>query len=525
MMTIIRTQNINPDNNLSHLTDINPRKRKRYGSNATRKMNSLYPREWDEEDDDSIETLEFEYCDVMGRPYLDTLVRPESILQEIIANLAREKKEAELIEFKEIMSLDPSIFTSLTNPDESCPESYLKEFGDWDEAISAYRNDLSKKCMDECMDECTREFDEADMKNKELCKKVEMERLLASLPRFSKAMLARMKKAEEENERNKVVRASSTFYTTKSNTTQGSNVFGHRRSGGGKKGRQAKNARLVAKVGTISLSSIRDEKYKELITLTDEVAKQERKVRRQNTKARNEEEDEKRSIITSEIMRRVELARDNTPPPIVEVVEETEWQKFKRNELNDAIKQQKIVLESSPLKYTEFVSTTVERVSSKPTQQKTKTEILQDELTRSLYRDSVRRKDPVTRVVTCTRLCRSFTNGGACPHRDKCMFAHSLNEYNPIVCSFGVRCRNTTCKDGSWENTGGRVCTFIHPNEDKAKYCTRIGTSVIRRPSTQHQGSSRPPSTQHQGSSRPPSTQYQGSSRQPSTQQRVKSRY
>jgi len=474
-MSVISNQNIN----ISHPKAINPRKRKRNGFNATRTMTSLYP-QYEDFDDCPIDTLEFEYYDGMGRPYLETAVRPESMLSQIIADLARAKEEKELVEFEEIMGRDHSMFTSLTNPCESCPESYLIEFNGWDEAVTAYRNDVSK----ELVDECTQEFDEADLRNKELCKRVELERIVASLPRFSTAMLARMKKAKEDSERNKVFCASSIFYSKKSNTTQSSNVFGHRRNGGGKKGRQAKNARLVAKIGTISLSSIRDEKYKKMIITTDEIAKQERKVRRENTRVRNEEDDAKRFNITSEIMKRVEINNVGLVSPVIDVVEETEWQKFKRTELNNAINKQKIVLDTNPMEYTEFVHTTPEHMSSRPTQRKTKTEILQDDLTRSLYRDSVRRKDPVKRVVKCTRLCRSFTNGGDCPHRYRCMFAHSMDEYNPIACSFGVRCRNTACKDGSWENVGVRVCTFIHPNEDKSKYCSRIGTSVIRRPDT-----------------------------------------
>ena len=525
-MSLAITQNINPASiTHSHPYALKSRKRKRQAFNASRLMTSLYPNEDDNvSDDEWPETLEYEYYDAMGRPYLDTAVRPGSILPLIIAQRAREEEEEEKENYL-TSDLDCGMFTSLVDPEARCPDSYLTAYnGCWDDALTAYRNSIAEKCTVDC----SSEFEDANRKNEELCRQVELARIMASLPRFSTAMLARMKKAEEEKERNKVVRASSTFYSKKSNTKQASNVFGHRRSGGGKKGRLAKNARLVAKIGTISLDSIRDEKYKVLVQTTDETAKQERKVRRENTKVKNEEEADRRAEVMAEIMKRQETTRVQVPETETVVVEETEWQKFKRDELHHAIEKQKMVFDKSPVEYTEFVCV-IKPCVKKPVQCKTKKEEVEEALTRILYRDSVRRKDPVRKNVKCTRLCQSFTNGGSCPHRDRCMFAHSLDEYNPIACSFGGRCRNAKCVDGVWRDVGSRGCGFIHPGEDKKAYCDRVSSHTMGS-RTPHTGSSRTPHTMgsrtphtgsrtsNDGSSRTPHT---GSSRTPHTGSRT----
>ena len=46
--------------------------------------------------------------------------------------------------------------------------------------------------------------------------------------------------------------------------------------------------------------------------------------------------------------------------------------------------------------------------------------------------------------------------------RKNCTFAHTLDEWNPIVCSFDGRCKNGVCK-------------FWHKKkETKEELCTRI---------------------------------------------------
>lgn len=447
-------------------------KRKRKGFNACRIMTSLYPPYEDEDDSDSAmescDEPEYEYYDASGTPYYDTVIRPKSLMDDILKKQAIEVAEKEKKELEEIMNCDCDMFTSLHNPEEVCPKRLLDEFDDWSTALEAYHNEKEM----EIERERRAEFDEADRRNSELCKKLELELIMSKLPRFSTAMLARMK-AEEEAKNKEEPRASEQFYSKSKQTKQDSNVFGHRRNGGGKKGMKAKNQVMVAKIGTISLDSIRNKKYKKLMIEREQEARLSRNIRRANAKLKAAEEEEKRSKIREEVMERVKLAKVNVPKPVENVVEETEYQKFKRQELNDIVEKQKKMFETIPDPVVDYkIDKVVQEKAPVKIVEKTATERVQDELTAMLYGDIK------TRDVKCTRMCRSFTSGGKCPHGDKCAFAHNLDEYNPVNCAFGYKCRNTKCDrtTGLWtNNTGTRICMFIHPAEDKAKYCERIG--------------------------------------------------
>ena len=62
----------------------------------------------------------------------------------------------------------------------------------------------------------------------------------------------------------------------------------------------------------------------------------------------------------------------------------------------------------------------------------------------------------------------------ACPHGDKCTFAHSEDELRKRMCRFGGRCRNVTKCGESWENVeSAAVCVAYHPDETLANHISR----------------------------------------------------
>ena len=481
-------------NNIPAARTPRPSKKRKYDCfNATRIMTSLYPPEDDSESDNEHDhdPLEYEYYDALGRPYLETVIRPQSLFDEIIKQKAREKNLELQRVLDEISNTDYDMYTSLSNPEESCPLRFIEQCNTWSEAMDAYHTEQQEKNERERREE----FEEANRRNSELCEKLETEYILSKLPRFSTAMRARMKaEAEEEAKKAKPVAQASSKYYTEKPVKQGSNVFGHRRNGGGKKNLKSKNQVMVAKLGTISLDSIRDEKYKKMMIDQANDARLSRNIRRANAKLKNEEEEERKARIRDLVeSRAAELKTVNpsaataTPPP-----EETEWQKFKREELNSAIEKQKKMFAKMPDPIEAMPAPAPEEKKPLPKKviEKSTTELLQEDLTNSFY------SDVKSRDVKCTRMCRSFTGGGKCPHGDKCAFAHTIDEFNPVSCTFGARCRNVSCDRSTnlYTNTGDRICMFIHVKEDKDKFCERIGITKHVARSTPNRNATRSPS-------------------------------
>ena len=95
---------------------------------------------------------------------------------------------------------------------------------------------------------------------------------------------------------------------------------------------------------------------------------------------------------------------------------------------------------------------------------------------RSVAHDKLSDKKEMEKTLTKTRLCKSLETGEVCRHGARCRFAHSLEELVIAKCVFGVECRRVECGvDGCYKNCGDKVCTFIHPDEDKDGFYVRTG--------------------------------------------------
>ena len=85
-------------------------------------------------------------------------------------------------------------------------------------------------------------------------------------------------------------------------------------------------------------------------------------------------------------------------------------------------------------------------------------------------------KKEIEKNLTKTRLCKSLETGEVCRHGLRCRFAHSLDEMVVAKCVFGAECRRINCGvGGCYKNCGDRVCSFIHPGEDKEEFYVRTG--------------------------------------------------
>ena len=71
------------------------------------------------------------------------------------------------------------------------------------------------------------------------------------------------------------------------------------------------------------------------------------------------------------------------------------------------------------------------------------------------------------------RMCTSVLKNTACPHGSTCRFAHNVDELTPKECTYGVCCRFKFSER----------CAFIHPQETKDQYVTRLCLPVPKKPS------------------------------------------
>ena len=86
------------------------------------------------------------------------------------------------------------------------------------------------------------------------------------------------------------------------------------------------------------------------------------------------------------------------------------------------------------------------------------------------YRQPVISEPEVQKSNVKSRMCTSLLQNTGCKHGENCRFAHSVEELTPASCLFG--------KDCKFVNSKVRNCYFCHPFESKFEYCKRVGIKV-----------------------------------------------
>ena len=87
-------------------------------------------------------------------------------------------------------------------------------------------------------------------------------------------------------------------------------------------------------------------------------------------------------------------------------------------------------------------------------------------------------KDSLTKSLYKTSICNSVFKKEKCPHGDSCRFAHSISELRTSSCLFCGDCRFVKFNSGKWYNIGNKVCTHIHPEEQRRDFLDRIGVDI-----------------------------------------------
>lgn len=296
---------------------------------------------------------------------------------------------------------------------------------------------------------------------------------MSKLPKFPKAMLERMK-VEAEKVALVKLSASNKFYTWMTGakaSAQSRTAFGHRRNGGGKS--KAASEIIFKKMNS------------------DEAVAERAVAKRIRQKANKEKAEEVTSKY-AEVMKRmlVQKAEMEVPKEVFEVVviEETDWQVFKREELEAVrsklrTKTDEINYEAKPV-----VQKTVESGWTKVDSKAVKNDKTAFALAVALYKNKrieskkalaiAVEKKPMSEKVTYTLMCSSVAKNEKCPHPEgKCNFAHCAEELKPRVCA-NVCCKFIKRIGEKVVNKGFKMCAYIHEGETKMSMCNRIGVTA-----------------------------------------------
>ena len=322
---------------------------------------------------------------------------------------------------------------------------------------------------------CNVESEEADLFNKQAelaAKKLEHDIFMSKLPRFSTGYLAKMKAAEEAN--NKPV-ASDKYYTWKKGASASATshtAWGHRRNGGGKGKKETLQEMNCEKAAAERAAA--------------------KRIRQKLNKEKADVDMAKRMEAISRIQKQIKVVNEEVKEEVVELTEE-QLKKIEIAKLNEENmkKTRKLVVEKIDLTREYFVEKTVETKEHSSWSVVDKKTKKQDSIAKKIemafYTDNVREdfvkevsKKPMTKAVKRTRFCSSVRNGGKCPHGSRCNFAHTMEQLTPKMCAFEKKgsCRCVKKSGSTFLNKGRKVCEYLHEGETKANMCRRLGVKV-----------------------------------------------
>jgi hypothetical protein len=87
------------------------------------------------------------------------------------------------------------------------------------------------------------------------------------------------------------------------------------------------------------------------------------------------------------------------------------------------------------------------------------------------------KKEHTEKIQTnkCKIFCKSLFTKSRCPHGARCNFAHKPEELSPTKCNFSGKCYLVHTVNGKLENSGSKVCSYIHEGEDVKNLARRLG--------------------------------------------------
>jgi len=210
--------------------------------------------------------------------------------------------------------------------------------------------------------------------------------------------------------------------------------FGHRRNGGGKKGRShAEVDPEVVKARRALRRKVRKEEKKiEETKRTEFFNTQKKEVKEKEEKKEEKEKEKEENELYDVVRKTANLPTFPEEKPKIVVVKNNDWQTV-------PLRKKKI----EPIVLKMGVASYCQPVISEPEVQKSNVK---------------------------SRMCTSVLQNTECKHGENCRFAHSVDELTPASCLFG--------KDCKFVNSKVRNCYFCHPFESKFEYCKRVGIKV-----------------------------------------------
>ena len=410
---------------------------------------------YDENYDLHCDEMQYEYVDAAGNPYLDTYIPAPSILY-VKDRIAREREAIRKEEMaKQKRAADLAARRALDEARFAAQEAKVREEKRVEAQLSFFRGKLNTLTLQE-IGEAVRNKIYTD----ETEAKIANEVFMSKLPRFSTAMLAKMKAAEE-----KAAKTTASEKYTAPNVFADKSVWGHRRNGGGK-GRK----------DTIQIMNSPEK--------AAEIAAARRIRRKENAKKAAEElaERQKKQEQINAI-----IAAAKPPPAPVEAVEETEWQKFKREELEAF----RVKVATTEYKEVKEVAKEEAAVAKEDAEWTKVVDVKKNKIAKSIecalyatpvceavvVAEAVAPK-PMSKKVKATIMCRSVAKKEACPHPPgQCNFAHSIDELAPRTC-INSRCHFVKNVGEKYINKGRKVCAYLHEGETKHNLCRRLGVDV-----------------------------------------------
>ena len=457
-----------------------------------------YEHESDYESEDEC-GLEYEYYDARGEPILSTVIRPKPF----------KIRRVEKVESDPIMTDLEFRFTNLST-NETCPARFLEDPNvSWDQAVSNHKSWLKDKRDEKIRLESER--------IKAAQEKKRLDAIVASLPRFSTAMLARMAR-EKAVQVDVKPKASGKFYGGTGSSSTSRTAWGHKRNGGNTLKRTTTMLAAPGQLSDHAVKNIRDDRYRKLLVNADEEAA---RVRSSHRLARKEKENDDVEKDEGRVRMKEAVERYNKERVEEAVVkaamaaeaEETDAQARERERMEATRILVQSKLKENQIEYVERREVESRAVESKPVVVKKKpvapvTEA--DRIRAHLYNPVVvapRLCMSITKGYTCkfgssckfshvkptkaevvrvepqtvrTRLCTSATSNVKCRHGSRCKFAHTPDQLNHMPCRFGNKCKSVRLDPATsiWMNVDPRiVCGFAHAGEDvdRLALCKRLG--------------------------------------------------
>ena len=439
--------------------------------------------------------LEYEYYDARGEPILSTVIRPKPFK-------IRRVEEARHDPIMKDLELR---FTNLST-NETCPARFLEDPKvSWDQAVANHKSWLKEKRDEEIRLESER--------IKAAQEKKRLDAIVASLPRFSTAMLARMAREKAVQVAVKP-KASGKFYGGTGASSTSRNAWGHKRNGGNTLRRTTTMLAAPGQLSDRAIKNIRDDRYKKLLANADEEAARVRSSHRLARKENDDAEEDEGRVRMKEAVERYNKERVEeaaVKAARAAEAEETPAQARERERMEATRILVQSKLKENQIEYVERREVESRSVESKPVDVKKKSVATEaDRIRAHLYNPVVvapRLCTSITKGYTCkfgsrckfshvkptktqvakvesqtvrTRLCTSATSNVKCRHGSRCKFAHTPDQLNPMPCRFGNKCKSVRLDPttSTWMNVDPRqVCGFAHAGEDvdRLALCKRLG--------------------------------------------------